>query len=82
MTTDLQRELLSVLEEVWGLAPEIRLGQLMAHLGFLGEGHIDRGLGYIEDDELLAILKLHRTELQTRFADASASADPRQSGAA
>jgi hypothetical protein len=46
--TDMQREALAVLSEVWALSPEVRLGQLMAHLGFLGEVHLDRGLGYIE----------------------------------
>ena len=33
----------------------VRLGQLLAHLGFLGEAHLDRGLGYIEDDELVEV---------------------------
>ena len=64
--TEVQREALAVLGEVWALAPDVRLGQLMAHLGFLGEVHIDRGLGYIEDDELVAILYRHRAELLAR----------------
>ncbi len=62
--TPLQRDALAVLAEVWSLAPDVRLGQLMAHLGFLGEAHIGKGLGDIEDEELLAILKHHRTELR------------------
>ncbi len=64
--TDVQREALAVLGEVWELSPDVRLGQLMAHLGFLGEVHIERGLGYIEDDELIAILYRHRAELLAR----------------
>jgi class 3 adenylate cyclase len=64
--TDVQREALAVLGEVWELSPDVRLGQLMAHLGFLGEAHIERGLGYIEDDELIAILYRHRAELLAR----------------
>jgi len=64
--TDVQREALAVLGEVWKLSPDVRLGQLMAHLGFLGEAHIDRRLGYIEDDELIAILYRHRAELLAR----------------
>jgi hypothetical protein len=59
MTSDLQKEALAVLAEVWSLSPDIRLGQLLAHLGFLGEAHLGRGLGYIEDDELLAVLYRH-----------------------
>jgi hypothetical protein len=66
MTPDTQNEALTLLAEVWSLSPDVRLGQLMAHLGFLGEVHIGRGLGYIEDDELIAILYRHRAELMAR----------------
>jgi hypothetical protein len=66
MTTDSQREALAVLAEVWSLSPDVRLGQLFAHLGFLGEVHLGRGLGYIDDDELLSVLYRHRAELQAR----------------
>jgi hypothetical protein len=66
MTTDKQREALAVLAEVWALSPDVRLGQLFAHLGFLGEAHLGHGLGYIEDDELLTVLKGHRAELMAR----------------
>ena len=68
--TDMQKEALAVLGEVWDLSPDVRLGQLMAHLGFLGEVHLERGLGYIEDDELIAILYRHRAELLARFQEA------------
>jgi hypothetical protein len=44
MNSDLQREALSVLAEVWDLSSDVRLGQLMAHLGFLGEVYVGRGL--------------------------------------
>ena len=66
MTTDLQREAMAVLAEVWSLSPDVRLGQLLAHLGFLGEAHLGRGLGYIDDDELVSILYRHRAELLAR----------------
>jgi class 3 adenylate cyclase len=66
MTSDMQREALAVLAEVWALSPDVRLGQLLTHLGFLGEAHLGRGLGYIEDDELIAILYRHRAELMAR----------------
>jgi hypothetical protein len=39
---------------------------MLAHLSFLGEAHLERGLGYIEDDELLAILYRHQAELVAR----------------
>ena len=66
MTPDTQREALAVLAEVWSLSPDIRLGQLFAHLGLLGEVHLGRGLGDIEDDELIAVLYRHRAELLVR----------------
>jgi hypothetical protein len=67
MTPDVQREAMSLLAEVWTLSPDVRLGQLLAHLGFLGEAHLGRGLGYIEDDELIAIMCRHRAELLARL---------------
>lgn len=66
MTSDLQREALAVLAEVWALSPDVRLGQLFAHLGFLGEAHLGRGLGYIDDDELMSVLHRHLGELRAR----------------
>jgi len=65
--TDMQREALAVLAEVWELAPDVRLGQLMAHLDFLGDAHVGKGLGYIDDDELIGILYRHREELKARL---------------
>ncbi len=66
MTPDIQREALAVLADLCALSPDVRLGQLLAHLGFLGEAHLGKGLGYIEDDELIAILYRHRAELVAR----------------
>ncbi len=74
MTSDLQREALAVLTEVVALSPDVRLGQLFAHLGFLGEAHLDRGLGYIDDDELLSILYRHRAELLARWQNTPTAA--------
>ena len=65
--TQAQQQASSVLHEIWSLSPDVRLGQLMAHLGFLGEMHVGKGLGYIEDDELLDVLQRHRGELLARL---------------
>ena len=67
MMSSNQKEALSVLAEVWELSPDVRLGQLFAHLGFLGEVHLGRSLGYIDDDELMSILCRHRAELGVRL---------------
>jgi hypothetical protein len=81
MTPDVQREALAVLAEVWALSPDVRLGQLFAHLGFLGEAHLGRGLGYIEDDELIAILYRHRAELVAR-SQGTPNQAPQRTGSA
>lgn len=67
MTSDSQRAALEVLAELWKLSPDVRLGQLLAHLGFLGETHVGKGLGYIDDDELMAVMYRHRAELLARL---------------
>jgi len=81
MTPDVQRQALALLAEVWALSPDVRLGQLFAHLGFLGEAHLARGLGYIEDDELIAIMYRHKAELLARLQGTPDSA-PQPPGAA
>jgi hypothetical protein len=68
--SDMQSEALAVLAEVWEMSPDVRLGQLVANLGFLGEVHVGNGLGYIEDDELVAIMYRHRAELKSRLEGA------------
>lgn len=75
MTPEIQHDALAALAEVWALSPDVRLGQLMEHLGFLGEVHLGRSLGVIDDDELLSILYRYREELLARMqAPAMASA--------
>jgi len=71
-----QREALDVLAEVVDLSPDIRLGQLFAHLGFLGEDQTGRSLGNIDDEQLLAVLYHHRGELAARQANAPIKALP------
>lgn len=65
--TEIQREALAALAEVWALSPDVRLGQLMAHLDLLADAHLEKGLGDIEDDELVALLYRHRAELRARL---------------
>lgn len=66
MTTPTQAEALAVLAEVLALSPDVRLGQLPAHLGFLGEDQCGRTLWDIDDEQLLAVLYHHRSELVAR----------------
>jgi hypothetical protein len=61
-----QREALAVLAELCDLSPDVRLGQLFAHLGFLGQDQTGRSLWDIEDEQLLAVLYHHRADLVAR----------------
>ena len=66
MVVATKRQALSLLDEVWELSPDVRLGQLFAHLGFLGEDQTGRSLWDIDDGQLLAVLHQHRAELVAR----------------
>ena len=81
MTPDLHQETLSVLSEIRSLSPDVRLGQLFDLLGFMGEIHVGHGLGDIEDDELLAVMYRHRTELLARIQGTPNPAPQPTSGA-
>ena len=61
-----QREALAVLAELCELSTDVRLGQLLAHLGFLGEDQTGRSLWNIDDEQLLTVLYHHRAELAAR----------------
>jgi hypothetical protein len=78
--TDVQREALAAMAEIAELSPDIRLGQLLAHLDFLAECHLGKGFGYIEDDELIAVLYRHRAELLARL-NGTPNAAPAPTGA-
>lgn len=66
--TESQAEAMKVLAEIWALSPDVRLGQLMSHLGFMGECYVNKTLPLLEDDELMAILYRHRDELRARLS--------------
>ncbi len=61
-----QREALAVLAELCDLSSDVRLGQLLAHVGFLGEDQTGRSLWDIDDEQLLNVLYHHRAELTSR----------------
>ena len=61
-----QREALAVLADLCELSSDVRLGQLLAHIGFLGEDQTGRSLWNIDDEQLLTVLYHHRAELAAR----------------
>jgi len=70
MISATQRESLALLSELCELSPDVRLGQLLAHLGFLGEDQTGRSLWDIDDEQFLAVLYHHRAELAGRQSNA------------
>ena len=69
-----QREAISVLQELCALSDDIRLGQLMAHLGFLGEIATGRNLWDLDDEQLLSVMYQHLAELKARLPGGHLSA--------
>lgn len=80
MISAVRQEALDVLAELCELSSDVRLGQLLAHLGFLGEDQTGRSLWNIDDEQLLAVLYAHRAELASRQATAPRHAAPMPEG--
>ena len=70
MTQDTRREALAALAQLSDLASDVRIGQLMAHLGILSEDEGGHGLGDIEDSDLLKVIDHHRGELSQSMSNA------------
>jgi hypothetical protein len=66
MKSTVQREILRKLASICELSPDVRLGQLIAHVGFLSEDMFDCGLGDVDDEQLLQVLERHEAELSRR----------------
>ena len=66
MIPPIRQEMLAKLARLCELAPDVRMGQLVAHLGFLAEDRCDRTLWDVEDQDLLAVIEQHHTELSKR----------------
>jgi hypothetical protein len=66
---DNQTSLLHRLDEVRRLCPELRLGQLMATLGLLGDNETGRSLWEIEDEVLAVALERFANDLARRSQD-------------
>ena len=64
--SDRTRELLSRIADLCPLAVDMRLGQLLATLGWLGEDMTGRTLWEIEDEELLQVVERFQQDLVRR----------------
>ena len=66
MIDPVRQEILSHLERVSELAPDVRFGQMIAFLTFLAAGPWDQKLWDLEDDQLLEALRRHVEDLSKR----------------
>jgi hypothetical protein len=69
MISPTARDAFTMLVELYEMSPDVRIGQLLAHLGILGEDQAGRSLWDIDDEEFLAVLYRHREELAARRPD-------------
>ena len=66
MIPQIQQDILRRLTTLCELSPGVRIGQLVAHLGFLAEDMFDRSLWDINDEQLLQVIDRHAAELASR----------------
>ena len=66
-----ESQLVRVLAELRELAPDLRFGQLLANLEFLCEAGGGVPLAEIEDEQFLAVVESHRSELAARMDGAA-----------
>lgn len=66
MTPTTSQECLATLAEIRDAAPELRLGQILAHLSFLCEDQLGQSIWEVEDERLLLVLRRHEVELAAR----------------
>ncbi len=66
MINPIRQEVLQALTELSELAPEVRLGQLIANLSYLARGLSNEAIWDMEDDELLAAARKHLEEWRSR----------------
>jgi hypothetical protein len=68
MNNTTRRELLNQLERLSELAPDMRLGQLLANLANVADAPWDETLWNLEDEKLLAAARQLADDLQRRSA--------------
>lgn len=63
MTSPERKEVLSLLEQISELAPDVRFGQLIANLSYLAIGPTNEAIWDMEDEHLLEAARQHLADL-------------------
>lgn len=66
MITLQRQEILRLLERLSELTPDVRFGQLIANLSYLAIGPTNEAIWDREDEQLLAAIRQHITDLSDR----------------
>lgn len=61
-----RRDTMRTLNDLVDRSPDVRIGQLLAHLGMMAEDEFDRSLWDVDDDQFQSICERHRRELIER----------------
>jgi len=64
--TAVRKEAIRVLAEIVEVAPEVRLGQIVANLSYMARGLTTESIWDMEDDELLDAAQKHLEQLRSR----------------
>ncbi len=66
MISPVRRQVLDILAELSELAPDVRLGQLIANLSYLARGLSTESIWDMEDEELLQAARKHLEQWRSR----------------
>ena len=66
MISPVRQEVLRLLAELSELAPEVRLGQLIANLSYLARGLSNESIWDMEDEELLEAARKHLEQWRSK----------------
>ncbi len=61
-----RQDILRLLERLSELTPEVRFGQLIANLSYLAVGPTNEAIWDMEDEQLVAAIRKHITDLSDR----------------
>jgi len=64
-----RQEILRLLERLSELTPDVRFGQLIANLSYLAIGPSNEAIWDMDDDQLLAAIRQHISDLSEQAAD-------------
>lgn len=66
MITPIQQTIIERLSMLCTVSPDIRMGQMLANLGFLSEDFANQSLWDIDDEQFLKVIEIHLAQMSKR----------------